>query len=162
MFEKGNFVINTTNGICEIKDIVTMNMSGTNKDYYLLVPLAEKTAKIYIPVDSAGKRIRLVMQETDAWNLIKEIKNVHETYIENDKEREKVYKEALSSGDPIRLVGIIKTLFLRKKERIDAGKKNTALDEKYFKLAETQLHSELAFVLGVDRSNITELIASNL
>ena len=62
MFKKGDFVVNTNNGICEIKDIVTMNMSGTDKEYYLLVPINEQTAKVYVPIDLATQRIRLATQ----------------------------------------------------------------------------------------------------
>lgn len=162
MFEKGNYVINTTNGICEITDIVTMNMSGSDKDYYLLVPIDEKTAKVYIPVDMAEQRIRLTMTSNEAQEFIHSIKDIHEVYLENEKEREKTYKEALSSRDPKRLVGIIKTLYLRKQERIEAGKKNTAVDERYFKLAENSLHSELAFSLGVNKSEVAQIIIANL
>lgn len=162
MFEKGNFVVNANNGICEITDIVTMNMSGSNKDYYLLVPVDEKTAKVYIPVDLAEQRIRLAMTENEALDFIKDIKDIDEAYLENEKEREKTYKEAISSRDPKRLVGIIKTLYLRKQERLDAGKKNTAVDERYFKLAENHLHSELAFALKIEKSEVAQLITSHL
>lgn len=162
MFEKGNFVINTTNGICEIQDILTMNMSGTAKEYYLLVPVSETSAKVYIPVDVAESRIRLVMTKEEAWDIIKGISEIENTWIENEKEREKTYKEALASRDPKRLIGIIKTLYLRRKERTEAGKKNTAVDERYFKLAENQLHSELAFVLGEEKQNISQLIIANI
>ncbi len=162
MFKKGNFVVNANNGICEIQDIVTMNMSGIDKEYYLIVPIDEKTAKIYIPVDMASQRIRLAMTKDEALRFIKDIKDIDEAYIENEKEREKTYKEALASRDSKRLVGIIKTLYLRKQERTEAGKKNTAIDERYFKLAENHLHSELAFALGIDRNSVTELIFSNI
>lgn len=162
MFEKGNYVVNANNGICEITDIITMNMSGKDKDYYLLVPIDEKSAKIYIPVDMAEKRIRLTMTKEETLEFIQSIKNIEETYLENEKEREKFYKEVIASRNPKRLVGIIKTLYLRKQERIEAGKKNTAVDERYFKLAENQLHSELAFSLGIEKSEVAQLIISNL
>lgn len=97
MFEKGSFVVNANNGICEINDIVTMDMSGEKKDYYVLVPIEEKTAKVFLPVDIAEKRIRSVMNEEEAWQLIKSIKSVDEAYVENEKEREKIYKEAIST-----------------------------------------------------------------
>lgn len=158
MFKKGDFVVNANNGICEITDIVTMNMSGTDKEYYLLVPINEQTAKVYIPVDTASQRIRLVMNKTDALELIESIKDIDEAYIENEKEREKTYKEALNSRDPKRLVGIIKTLYLRRQKRLDAGKKSTAVDDRYFKLAENHLHNELAFALERDKSEIPDLI----
>lgn len=162
MFKKGDFVVNTNNGICEINDIITMNMSGIDKEYYLLVPIAEQTAKVYIPVDMASQRIRLAMSKKDALELIESIKDIDEAYIENEKEREKTYKEALNSRDPKRLVGIIKTLYLRKQERVEAGKKNTAVDERYFKLAENHLHSELAFALQVDKEKVQEMILNSL
>ena len=162
MFEKGNFVINTNNGICEIQDILTMNMSGTPKEYYLLVPVSEATAKVYIPVDVAENRIRLVMTKDEAWDIIKGISSIECIWIDNEKEREKTYKEALASRDPKRLIGIIKTLDLRKKERTDAGKKNTAVDERYFKLAENQLHSELAFALGEEKQNVGKIIEEHI
>ena len=162
MFKKGDFVVNTNNGICEIKDVVTMNMSGTDKEYYLLVPINEQTAKVYVPVDLSTQRIRLAMNKDEALSLIESIPDIHETYIENEKERERTYKEALNSRDPKRLVGIIKTLYLRRQKRLDAGKKNTAVDDRYFKLAENHLHNELAFALEIDKSEILELIFNRI
>ncbi len=162
MFKKSDFVVNANNGICEITDIVTMNMSGTDKEYYLLVPINEQTAKVYIPVDTASQRIRLVMNKTDALELIESIKDIDEAYIENEKEREKTYKEALNSRDPKRLVGIIKTLYLRRQKRLDAGKKSTAVDDRYFKLAENHLHNELAFALNVNKEEVTRIIFEHI
>ena len=62
MFNLGEFVVNASSGICEIKDIVELDMSGdkTLKSYYLLVPVDEQTAKVFIPVDNASQRIRKV------------------------------------------------------------------------------------------------------
>lgn len=162
MFKKGDFVVNTNNGICEINDIVTMNMSGTDKEYYLLIPIAEQTAKVYVPIDLATQRIRHAMSKDEALVLIGNIKCIDETYIENEKEREKKYKEALNSRDPQKLVGIIKTLYLRKQERVEAGKKNTAVDERYFKLAENHLHNELAFALQIDKGKVQEIILHSI
>ena len=162
MFQKGNFVISTNNGICEIQDILIMNMSGTANEYYLLVPIDEQSAKVYIPVDLAENRIRPVITKDEALEIIKNIPAIDAVWIENEKEREKTYKDALASRDTTRLISIIKTLYLRKKERTDAGKKNTAVDERYFKLAENQLHAELAFALGEEKQNIQKIIIDHI
>ena len=90
MFEIGNFVISAANGICEIADTVTMNLSGTDREYFLLVPVEEKTAKVYIPVDAAEKRIRPVLTKDEAWQVIRGIPQVEETWVENEKERERI------------------------------------------------------------------------
>jgi len=162
MYKIGDFVINTNNGICEIKDIVSMNISGSDKDYYLLVPVEEKTAKVYLPLDNADQRIRYIMSEEEVWTLIHSIKDIPEVYIENEKEREKTYKEALSSKNPKQLISIIKTLYLRKQKRLEAGKKNTAVDERYFKLAENHLHAEISFVLKVEKTEVHKILVEHI
>ena len=162
MFKSGDYVVNSNNGICKIDGTVTMNTQNGNKEYYLLIPLNEQTAKIYIPVDVADQRIRYAMNKEQAMQLINGIKSIHETYIENEKEREKVYKAAISSCDPQKLVGIIKTLYLRRLEREKSGKKNTVIDERYFKLAENQLHSELSFALQAEKEQVIQMITQSI
>ena len=61
-----------------------------------------------------------------------------------------------------RLISIIKTLYIRKQKRMAEGRKCTAVDEHYFKLAENQLHSELAFSLGVPKSEVHQIIEENI
>ncbi len=162
MFKSGDYVVNSNNGICKIDGTITMNTPNGNKEYYLLIPLNEPSAKIYIPLDSASRRIRYAMNREAAMQLINCIKNINEAYIENEKEREKVYKAAISSCDPQKLVGIIKTLYLRRLEREQSGKRNTVVDERYFKLAENQLHSELSFALQIEKEQVIAMITQSI
>ena len=102
------------------------------------------------------------MKKDDAWNLIKEINKIKEVLVENEREREKIYKEAMNSCDPQRLVSILKELYFRRKKRLEDGRKITTIDERYFKLAENQLYSELAFALGVHKSEIEKILEENI
>ena len=86
MFEIGNYVVTANNGICQIQGVEIKDMGTGEKAYYILVPIKENTAKVYLPVDLAEKRMRLVMNADDAWNLIKEIKAIDEALVENEKE----------------------------------------------------------------------------
>ena len=45
MFKIGDYVVNSKNGVCKIEDIPKMNISGNNKEYYLLIPQGERNAK---------------------------------------------------------------------------------------------------------------------
>ncbi len=49
-------------------------------------------------------------------------------------------------------------MYIRRLERSAQGKKSTAVDEHYFKLAEESLYSELAFAIGRDKSEMKDLI----
>jgi len=162
MFIKGDYVVKKNDGICKITDIIRIDMGTGEKDYYILVPIDESEAKIYVPVDIAEKRVRYAINKDEAWRIIRGISSVDEAIIENEKEREKLYKEAINSCDPEQLISIIKTLYLRMQKRLEKNKKNTAVDERYFKLAENQLYGELEFALGVPKSELIRIIEQNI
>lgn len=164
MFQIGDCVVNAGNGLCRIADIVHLDHSFHGKDslYYMLVPLEEQSAKIYIPVDSQKQRIRKAIDEAEAWKIIDEISDIDEMWIGYEKQREQKYKEAIASCEPRQLVSIIKTMYLRKQKRCAEGKKSTSVDERYFKLAEHNLYAELAFALGKKKEEMQQLIETHI
>lgn len=164
MFEIGDYVVNANNGICKITDIVLMDISEVKEDkkYYLLIPIGEKTAKVYVPVEKAEQRFRRIIEETQAWQIIDEIPDIEEIHIKNDKEREQKYKEILRSGDLEKTIGVIKNIYRRKQVRTAQGKKNTVVDERYFKMAEDNLYAELAFALGKEKEEMVQLIKDRI
>ncbi len=157
------YVVHTTGGICRVEKIAPLEISGADKNrmYYLLVPIKASGSKVYVPVDN-DSAIRRIITEAEANSLIEEIPSIAEFFIENEKHRENVYKEVIKSCNLRDLVGIIKNLNYRRIQRLKEGKKNTATDEKYYRIAEENLLSELSFALGKDRSEIQELISANL
>ena len=160
MFEIGDYVLNATNGICKIKEIVELDMSGDKnlKSYFLLRPIDEENDKVYIPVDNADKRIRKVINKEEAVSIIEMIPEVEELSISNEKERETKYKTAVRSCEPDSVISLLKCLHIRNEQRAQAGKKSTAVDERYGKMAEHNLNAELAFVLEKDKQEIKDII----
>ena len=162
MFVIGEYVIHANNGICQVREVTQLNPTGSKKDYYLLVPLGEKGSKIYTPVSNDNVAVRRVMTEEEAWELIDDIPNIDELWVDNDKIREARYKESVRSSDCRELVKIIKALYFRKQRRLSEGKKSTATDDKYFKIAEENLYSELTFAIGKEKDDMKELIADRI
>lgn len=163
MYKIGEYVISTNNGICKIEDITHPDfVSEKDKMYYEILPVGEAKTKLYVSVDKASDRIRKVMTEEAATKLIDEIPTIDETWIDNDKQREMKYKEAIYSGKPELLVSIIKTMYFRKMKRTATGKKNTLVDERYFKMAEEHLYGELAFALGKEKDDMEQLITERI
>lgn len=158
MFEIGDYVVNAANGICKISEIVNMDMSGDKvmKSYFLLLPIDEVNDRVYIPVDNAAKRIRKVITKEEALAVMQRVPQIEELLVSYEKERETKYKEAVRSCEPDLVVALLKCLHHRINERILAGKKSTAVDERYCKIAENNLYAEMAFVLNVDKQEIKE------
>lgn len=57
---------------------------------------------------------------------------------------------------------IQKNIYLHKQTRLEQGKKVTAVDDKYFKMAEDRLYGELAIALGMNKDNVKEYIFDSI
>lgn len=164
MFEIGDFVIKANNGICRIDDIGHLDISTANKErlYFFLSPSNETNSKLYVPTDREDNGLRKVITEEEAWRFIDEIPNIDEAWISDDKQREQKYKEAIQSCDLTKLMSIIKSMYHRKQKRTAQGKKNTSIDEHFFKLAENNLYTELAFAIGKNKEDMQEIITKKI
>ena len=160
MFEKGQYIIYGIRGVCEVMDITTIDRPGgpQGKLYYVLRPYYHQDSKIVTPVDSDKTVIRPLLTREEALELIDRIQDVQEMEVTEDKQREERYKETLKTCDCRVWVSMIKALYLRRKDRIEQGKKMTDLDERYFKTAEENLYSELALSLGMSRDEMVDYI----
>ena len=99
MYKAGEYVIKPNTGICRIEEIVDMDLTGDGvKSYYLLRPIDDKKATLYVTVDADRKRLRLAMNEEEARDFIGSIPDIEEMWIANDKMREQKYKEAFRSN----------------------------------------------------------------
>ncbi|MCQ2524566.1 MAG: CarD family transcriptional regulator [Lachnospiraceae bacterium] len=161
MFQIDEFVIHPTGGICRIEKIDSLEISGADQErkYYFLSQVKGRGSRVFVPVDMGNDVIRRVITLAEANELIDEIPSIGEASIENDKIRETKYKEAIKSCDCKELVSLLKNLYTRRSKRISEGKRNTATDEKYCKIAEDNLYGELAFALGIDKSEVHDLLA---
>ncbi len=164
MFEVGKYIFYGSTGVCKIEDVTTLKLKDVPKDrlYYILHPYFEATGKIYAPVDNKKVVMRNIMTNKDAEKLIDSIPGIEELWIENDKLREEKYKTCIKSCECSELIKIIKTLYLRKQERMAQGKKVTAIDDKYLRIAEDNLYSEMSIALGVPREEMRDYITERI
>ncbi|MBQ0001474.1 MAG: CarD family transcriptional regulator [Clostridiales bacterium] len=156
MFVAGDYVVYGQSGICQVMDITTMEMDGVPKDrlYYVLRPDGKTEGRIFAPVENGRLVIRRMMTRDEAEQLIREIPEIEALSISNDKLREEKYKECIKSCESREMVRIIKTIYFRKLERSSRGKKVTATDERYLKIAEDNLYSELSMLLDVPKNQM--------
>lgn len=162
MFQQGEYVIYGNNGICLIQDITTLNIPGVDKDrqYYLLKPVYASGSTVYTPVDTAETSLRHALSKDEADSLIRSIPDIPLIPLTDEKTLEKTYKEYMRSNSCKAWVQLIKTIYLRKERRIMKGYKVTALDNRYFNLAETSLYGELSIALGKPRDEVKSYISS--
>lgn len=143
--------------VCKIVDIKRKYLN--NLDYYVLEPINDKTLKIQVPVNNSS--IKPLMTKEEVENLIKKIPEIKiiET---NDKLIEQEYKKCMKTETHEDLIKIIKTTYLRNKERLDNHKKIGDKDSTYFNQAEKYLYTEIAVVLDKSVEETKEYLISRL
>ena len=163
MFQVNDVVIYGNQGVCKVTDIGPLEINESeNKIYYTLNPLYQKGTVIYAPVENPKSVMRPVLSREQANSLIKEIPDIETFRVGNDRDRESIYRTAIRTCDPRELIKIIKTVYIRRKDRLASGKKRIIVDEKYFQIAEDQLYQELAYVLDRNKESMEEYISSNV
>jgi CarD family transcriptional regulator len=164
MYEIGDYIIYSNHGVCRVEDIGSLDISGIDKsvECYTLQPVFSKSSTLYTPVDNDKVSMRKVISNEEAKELIEQIPDIPVLWVENDKQREEAYKQALKDRDCLDWARIIKTLYIRKQERIAQGKKLTFTDEKYLGIAEDCLYGELSIVMDMDKDEIELLINERL
>lgn len=164
MFKKEDYVVCGNNGICKVADVTTLTMAGAPKNrlYYILKPVYSESSTVYIPVDNHKVALRAALSAKDAHALIKKMPSLDLVWVENEKQRELTYKECLKKNTCEDYVRIIKTLYLRKQNRLSKGQKMIGLDERYLKQAEDFLYGELAVALGIEKKEVEAYITEEI
>lgn len=164
VFKKGEYVVSGNKGVCVVEDITTLDISGVDKEreYYILKPAYMSGSTVYVPVDTADGSLRRVLSREEADRLIREIPDIPLITIANDKLLEQEYRGCIKTNDCTELIRIIKTIYLRKQKRQEAGRKVTAVDAKYYRLAEDNLYGELAVSLQIPRAEVEGYITREI
>ncbi len=158
-----DYIISRSEGICQVEEITQLDFVQ-NKDqlYYVLVPISDKSARIFIPTNKSKQRCRCLISVDNAKKLLDDAKNISFEIISNDKERETAFRTSIEECKPRELVSVLKYTRHRMDERIKIGKKVTASDEKYFQLAERNLCHELGFVLNLSEDEVRNILEEKL
>lgn len=163
MFSVGDYVACGNKGVCVVEEIKTLDISGVDKDeeYYILKAVYNSASTVYIPVALAEQSIRAVLTAEEAKELVAGIPDIDCLDIANEKLVEGLYKGCIRSNDVREFVRLIKTIYMRKQKRIEAGRKETAIDAKYFRIVAEFLFGELAVSLDMPKNEVEGFISAS-
>ena len=149
MFKIGEVVVHNKQGLCTIKELTKIN----DMDYYVLTSSRDDT-KIMIPVNNANNLIRKIITKQEIDELIKKIQKIEVNSIPDFKTRVKKYDELLKSGEPEKLVVLLKMIHKYKKENNNL----TIADKEISKAAEKLLFDEFAYVLTIKSNEVEKYL----
>lgn len=151
-YQVGDYLVHEGSGVCQIEDIDDMELmgKGSRKTYYCMSPVFKAGAKVFTPIVGSTIRLRPVAELDVFTRILDGIDNI--TCIEESNERalQEKFKEVMAEFTPESMARVVKTVLIRKWNRIAAGKKVMAMDEKILNLAGRKLYEEMAFAMGKD------------
>ena len=164
VYQKGDKVVCGCKGVCCVEDITTLNMQGIDRErlYYILKPVYMPGSTVYLPVDTADSTMRSILTREEVEELIQRIPQIPEITTINDKLLEQEYKTCLKTDQCDEWVRILKTIYNRKRKRQAVGRKVTAVDTRYARIAADCLYGELAICLDIPREEVEDYIGSCL
>lgn len=116
-----------------------------NQDYYILNSVINPSLTIKLPCNNNS--IRHIVNKDEVKEIIKKIPKIDIIKLD-DKLLEIEYKKLLN-GSLEDLIKIIKTTYLKNKERLDAKKKISDKDKTCFDKAELLLYTECGLALNM-------------
>lgn len=160
MFEKDQLIMCGGHGVCRVVNITGNPVDRLDKGrkYYVLEPVFQKGSTVYTPVDNDKVVMRRIMNKEEAEELAERVGQIETVWIQEEKGREQMYKDAIRTYDCHSLVQIIKTLYLRKQDRLKEGKKVLSSDEQYLRKAEELLYGEMSLALSIPKEEVESYI----
>ncbi len=162
-YKIGEYLVHENNGVCKVCDISKQALQGrgSEKMYYSLEPVFSRGSHILTPVDTKV-RIRDVTSVSDFNALLDRVPDMEMIVEENSRVRAEIYKAQISLFDNDALARVLKTVYLRKVQRIASGKKVMSSDEKVLQIAGKKLFEEMAFARKCEIAEVEEMFFERL
>ena len=151
-------------GICKVTAIEKRDLTGEEQEYYILKHINSEKNIFYVPTnnDTALSKIHPICSKAEVDELISHMNSEGLIWIDNDIKRKEEYSRIIKDADKHEIIRLIKTLYLRRKELAESGKKLRSTDENYLSLAENMLFEEFAYALDIDKSEVVEYIEKHI
>lgn len=149
--------------VCRITEISTKSVKGNSVEYYILKPLYDEKAVLFVPVDNevAVAKMRPLLSAGAIYGLFEAMPEKDTLWIDDENARRARYKNILAEGDRTELLNLIRTLHTRQQTRRSKGQLPSAGDN-FMKEAERVLHEEFVHVLDIEHNEVLPFILGQI
>lgn len=165
-YRKGDYVSYSCSGVCLIDDIRQEAPVGKGepKTFYILKPVADNGATIFVPTSSPVLLARMQRlpnkEEVDA--MILATKEEEMAWIDDRKVRSAAFQTILKACDLKDLLGLVACIYRKRSQLTAQGKKLSSSDESTLRRAEGLIENEFSFVLQLKGDQVGAYIREKL
>ena len=156
VYQIGDKVVYGVVGVCEVENIDTPPIKGISGDYYFLQPVFDSKGIIYSPVDSNKVMIRSIMTVKECDKLKERARNCKKDGELSEKVTPMQYDEHMKSQNALKLMHLIRVLYVIKNERAKDLRKMKSADSRMLLAARKLLYGEFAAVYNKTFDEVAE------
>lgn len=164
MLKLNDTVLYGATGVCTVSDIEEKKIGKLIKKYYVLKPVANSSATIYLPTDNEvllGK-VRRPLSKSEIEALLLRLKSDNDIWIDDEDQRKLRFSEMILSKDRMDCLRVLKALKSYQLKLSKQGKKFHISDDRILKEAERLIYDEFSFVLKIDRLKAEEFLLARI
>lgn len=164
MFQTGDRVMYGIHGVCRIVGSERQKVDKNEVTYLVLEPLTQPGSRYMVPTHNtvAMGKLQRILERDELEQLIHSDTVQTDCWIRDESQRKQLYRELIGSGDRVKLMAMLCTLYRHKAEQTAAGKKVHMCDDNFLRDAEKILISEISAVLEMDAEAAKQYIRSKL
>lgn len=164
MFQVGDKVVYGIHGVCMVVDQEERVIDRKPLTYLALEPVGQEGSRYLVPTHNAAAmaKLRHMLTKEELEVLFQSDEVRADGWIKDENQRKQTYRELISSGDRVKLLQMVHTLYRQKAAQNAAGKKFHLCDENFLRDAEKLLVSEFSIVMDVEPDQAKQYIRSKL
>ena len=155
-FKKGEKVIYSVNGVCEITDITEKVFGKTVMRYYVLKPISNNEATLFVPVNNENlvRKMKRLMTQSQLDKVLNDISEKEVEWNSNEVIRKEEFRNTISFGNISEILILLKSIWLHRRTQNSKGRKLHISDEMYLREAEKIIKEEISTVIGVEQDDV--------
>lgn len=164
MFEIGEKVLYSVNGVCEITDITEKTFGKTVMKYYVLKPLYNESSTLFVPVNNENlvKKMKKLMTKSELDAVLNNVSKKENNWNDNEVQRKEEFRQTISFGNISDILIQLKAVWIHRIKQNEKGRKLHITDEIFLRDAEKLIKEEIATVIGVNQDEVIPYIKDKI
>ena len=163
-FIKGEKVLYSVNGVCEITDITEKVFGKTVMRYYVLKPISNGEATLFVPVNNENlvRKMKKLMTQPQLDEVLDDVSSKEVEWNSNEVVRKEEFRNIISFGNINEILILLKSIWLHRRTQNSKGRKLHISDEMYLREAEKIIKEEISTVIGVEQDEVIPYIKNKI
>lgn len=166
MHKIGENVVYGGNGVMTVVDIREERFGDALRSYYVLREVGSRSESLtFVPVDNEKlvSQMRKLLTKDEILQVLHSAKDAPDCeWAKDSRSRAECFRQIMESGDRLKIISMIRTIYNAGIRREDEGKKNFLSDENAMHKAEKLLYSEFSLVLGIPEEDVPEFVKAEM